>query len=299
MKLFLSAALFLLTASMLSKSAEACSSFACFDSDRPLYGMNFDWYPDAEILFNVETGEDGRRVFTMSYILEGSDPIPTVGMNSLGFFATMQVIDTDIGTGTPQDDEVMIWMPFYQGLWHLSEFSQVEAYLDSLKLVQYSEIPLHLMLADDQGSAMLVEVGEESNRIVELGSDPFIVMTNFSCFESINLEYTEVTGTGAARYVAAWEALETNAECLDVDGAMDVLHAALNHSDGFPTRVSMVFDPYDNSVYVALDGNLDKVWKITLEEGVVSSYRGLPDELSYPLPEGGISSFDLALRVEG
>jgi len=80
---------------------DACTSFAWFGGGGPLYGMNFDWSPQLEIVFSVSAGPDGRDVFTMAYRQGEADPIRTVGMNSHGLFATMQVVDTDEGTGTP------------------------------------------------------------------------------------------------------------------------------------------------------------------------------------------------------
>ena len=93
---------YLITLILLSASlAKGCSSFACYLEDDPIYGMNFDWYPEAEILFDVREEEDGRHIFLMLYRLEGMDPVPTVGMNSLGFFSSMQVIDRETGIRRP------------------------------------------------------------------------------------------------------------------------------------------------------------------------------------------------------
>lgn len=291
--------LLLLLPALAAQKAAACTSFAWFGSGRPLYGMNFDWYPDSEIVFDVVSGEDGRRVFTMSYILDGADPVPTVGMNSLGFFAAMQVIDTEAGSGGPEEREEMIWMPFYLGLWHFDRFSEMESYLDSIRLVQYDEIPLHLMLADARGEAVLVEPGEDGNRIVSLGDAPFIVMTNFSSYLSSGLEHTEVSGTGADRYMAAWEVLDSCSGNLDPEAALEVLKAALNRSEEFPTRASMVFDPVGSTVFIALEGDLERIWKVSLEKRTVSSITGLPEDLYYTIPDGGITAVGIGLRVEG
>ncbi|MBD3277890.1 MAG: hypothetical protein GF388_06300 [Candidatus Aegiribacteria sp.] len=279
--------------------ARGCSSFACYYENKPLYGMNFDWYPNAEILFDVREGEDGRRIFLMLYKLEGADPVPVAGMNSLGLFSSLQVIDRDTGIRQPQDDEAMIWMPFNMGLWEASDFGEIESQVDSVRLVQYDRIPLHVITAAPDRRAMIIEIGEEGNRTVEIGDDPFIVMTNFSVSESTGLPYDQATGTGADRYISAWESLQSVRGACDIDEALWVLESALNESPEFPTRASMVFDPDDNVVYVAVDGNMEKVWRISLSQRTVSDYRGLPEALWYELPDEGITSQELSLRVEG
>ena len=61
----------------------------------------------------------------------------------------------------------------------------------------------------------------------------------------------------------------------------------------------MVFDPASSEVYIAVEGEMDTVWKVNIETGIIQGAAGLPSGLSYPIPEDGISSDDLMLRVEG
>ena len=278
--------------------AEACTSFAWFGGGGPLYGMNFDWYPQLEIVFSVSSGPDGRDVFTMSYRQGDTDPIQTVGMNSHGLFATMQVVDTDIGTGTPGEGEAMVWMPYVLAMWLAGGLDDIDAYLDTVRLVQYEEIPLHLMLADDDGRALIVEVGPDSNRIFPMGDSEFLAMTNFSHWDSRKLEENELAGTGADRYRAACAGLAAAGPSLDVDGALAVLEAALNGSEGFPTRASMVMDPAGQEVYLAVEGDMERVWVISLADRKISGYRGVPEGLSADLPRDGITSAAVSRLVE-
>lgn len=293
--------LFLLPFTVLFCSvADGCSSFAWFGEGGPLYGMNFDWYPDLEIIFSVSYGPDGGDVFTMAYQQGDADPIQVVGMTGQGLFATMQVVDTDVGTGTLDDGEAMVWMPFVLAMWQADDLDDIEAYMDTVKLVQYSEIPLHLLVADSDGRAIVVEVGEEGNRLFPLDDgEPFMAMTNFSHAANDGLGWVDISGCGADRYRTVCSGLADRGGSLDVDGAMAVLEAALNKSEDFPTRASMAFDPTEQMVYIALEGDMQRIWSISLEERTVSGHRGLPEELLYDLPSDGMTSIDLSLRVEG
>lgn len=284
---------------VLTAKALGCTSFAVYSSDRPIFGMNFDWYPESEIIFDVSDDSGGASVFTMSFRDGDSDPVPTVGMNEDGIFITMQVIDDSRGTGEPGEGEAMIWSPFYYGLWEADDYGDIAQYLQRVRLVQYTEIPLHLLVADGSGNAMVVEVGEVENSIVGIGTDDYIVMTNFSNSASVGVPPEQVTGCGADRYAAAAGALEASASGLDPVGAMKILEAALNNSEGFPTRVSMVFDPHAGRILVALDGDMERLWRIDMDGATVRGVRGLPQDLLYSLPEDGITSEELGLRVEG
>ena len=97
---------------LLAGTAGACTSFVDFSSASPWYGMNFDWHPQMEILFRIESAEDGTRVFTMSFVTE-QGPVPTLGVTQGGRFCNMQVTDAP-WTGPEPSEE-------------LGDFRQVES----------------------------------------------------------------------------------------------------------------------------------------------------------------------------
>jgi hypothetical protein len=278
---------------VLAGPARACTSFASYGSDRPFYGMNFDWYPDLEIVFSIDQRRDGGSVFTMSYLAQSGDTIPTVGMNDLGLFSTMQVVDESVEAREPAEGEVFVWMPFYLLLWQSGSIEEVEAFLDSSLLVPYPEIPLHLMLAGSSGKAMVVEVGESSNRILPRGEEGFLVMTNFSHHRCRDLSPADVEGVGADRYRAAWAALSDRSAELTVDSGLEVLRAALNGSADFPTRATMLFDPDRSAVYVAPRGNTELVWKFDLEDRTARGWRGVSEDSVLPVPSCGLGMASL------
>jgi hypothetical protein len=285
-------------ASVFAGEAPGCTSFSWFGDGGPLYGMNFDWDTDSEISFALSQGDNGSTVFAMSFRDGDSDPVPIVGMNSFGVFSSMQVIDETVGIHEPGPDERMVWAPFYYGLWEAAGYEEISRFVKSVPLVQYEEIPLHLHIASPTGSAMTVEVGEQGNRVVEMGDDDFLVMTNFSNSSFAGTDPEDVTGGGADRYLTVYEML-SGASSLDVMGAFCALKATLNSGSDIATRASMVFDPVAGEVYIALDGEMKTIWKVTLETSMVEGVFGLPEGLSYPLPEEGITSEELVQRVEG
>ena len=55
------------------------------------------------------------------------------------------------------------------------------------------------------------------------------------------------------------------------------------------TQASMVFDPTNLLVYIALDHDFDKLWLVSLEEKTIRTYRGFDGEGSLPLDHQGVT----------
>ena len=260
---------------MTGESSEACTSFVSYNSDLVYYGMNFDWHPELEIYFELSTsGATGATVFTMGFQGELPTPIRTVGMSGDGLFSSMQVFDTgeEVSTREPADGECYIYMPFYHYLWSCDSLQDVRGFLRENTLVQYPDPPLHLLLADVEGNAIIAEVGEGGNEILEIGSEGFLVMTNFPNQWFRDVGYDEVSGCGARRYIITWENMLERSASLSPSTGLGVLEDALNRSPGFPTRASMLFVPENGEVYVAIDSDLDHVWRFDLEDGIAEPW---------------------------
>lgn len=48
-------------------------------------------------------------------------------------------------------------------------------------------------------------------------------------------------------------------------------------SEYFPTVCSMVFDPIGLYVYLALFGDLGKIWRIPVRENIIETYSGFEE----------------------
>lgn len=248
---------------MLCGVLNACTSFVDYRGGTARYGMNFDWYPEQEILFRIETDSEGEPVFTMSFIADGN-PVPTVGFTEDGRFSSMQVIDAPWTGPSADSDNPLIFIPFYALVYHGASVADIQDMAGEASFRQYDDPPLHVLVADTTGSASIIEVGENGNRLLDLAGGEVLVMTNFSNCEWQGADHGDIEGTGADRFRAAHNALE---ECGEEGGpaaCMAVLEAALNKSDAFPTRASMVFDPSVGRVYLAVAGDFENLWSLDL-----------------------------------
>ncbi len=249
----------------------ACTSFVDYRGGTAFYGMNFDWYPEQEILFRIETDSEGGPVFTMSFIADGN-PVPTVGFTENGRFSTMQVIDAPWTGPSPDSDNPLIFIPFYALVYHCATVADIQDMAGAAPFRQYDDPPLHVLVADATGSASIIEVGESGNRVLDLVGGGVLVMTNFSNCAWQGVDPEEVQGAGADRYRTAHEALAAfTGEMGPADG-MAVLEAAVNTVAAHPTRASMVFDPSGGRVYLAVAGDFENLWSLDLTTREISAW---------------------------
>lgn len=290
----LSGTAFALAAALASTGrSEACTSFVEYSSGGAWYGMNFDWYPDQEILFRIETDMEGGRVFTMSFVA-GGDTSSTVGMTADGRFSTLQVTDAEWTGPDPDGGAPVIFWPFYALIYRGATMDDVAEMVVNDTYAQFDDPPLHVMTADASGRAMIVEVGGEGNDVLERGDRPFMAMTNFHSSAWAGRNPALIEGCGADRYRSALYMLKDSLGRMSPDVGMAVLEAAENDSADFPTRASMVFDANRSRVYIAVCGDFERIWALDIESGLFGTWRGDDDRGSLLVDSIGITASRLA-----
>jgi hypothetical protein len=55
----------------------------------------------------------------------------------------------------------------------------------------------------------------------------------------------------------------------------------------------MVFDPERGEVFIALETDYDKIWKVSLTEGTIETYQGFAEHRQWVLDASGILATDL------
>jgi len=263
----------------------ACTGFAVY-SGKTLYGMNFD-YPPNETRFSIEEHDVGA-LFLGSFLM-GDHYASTVGMNEHGLFASDQMVFPARATvDEPAEDELFIWDAFYEGLSECESVDEVLTWIGDRRVVQYPSLQLHNLYADRSGNAMVLECGAAENVITEI-EGPFLVMTNFHNGDFRGLALRDIAGVGAERYRVAHRYIEENLDGFDVDHGLEVLRRTSMATGDYRTRYSLVFDPVALEVYIALERDYDHIWKASLTERTIETYRGFDEQLVLPLDEAGIT----------
>lgn len=269
--------------------ADACTSFVDYASGGAWYGMNFDWYVDQEILFRVETDMEDVRVFTMAFLADG-DTVSTVGMTQDGRFSTMQVTDAP-WTGPEQDESpIIIFWPFYALIYRGASMDDVAEMVLVDTYAQFDDPPLHVITADASGRAMIIEVGEEGNDILERGDRPFMVMTNFHSGAWAGLDPSRIEGCGADRYRRALYALKDGLGRMGPEAGMAVLEATENQDLDVSTRASMVFDAAHGKVYIAVSGEFEIIHVLDIGTGLLTPWPDGTPGAQLTVDERGVTA---------
>lgn len=277
----------LLTLLTLHGAALACTSFAVY-SPQPIYGMNFD-YARFPIKLRIETKGD-LRTFHLAFEKQLGDMrffADTGGMNSKGlFYACQEQYPFELNPPEPGEGNLPLYllneMPERAGT-----VKEIEQACNSTHLTQIKGVTIHTLFADMSGAAMVVETGENQNRLIPMIGN-HIVMANFPNHTLTGKNHTDAKGCGDYRYKIAHEFLQAHHKEFTVDHGLTLLGKAHNRSPEYPTTCSMVFAPETNSVYIAFHRDFSKIWKISLMEGTIETFRGFQKKTERPLTDDGL-----------
>jgi len=261
----------------------ACTSFAVY-SGEPLYGMNFD-YPEVPIRFTIREFGD-LKVFQMEF-KDGGGYTPTVGMNSSGLFASSQMLFPEMPSTSPgSTTPLTLWQLYQAGLYRNHTTADVLGLIDDYQITN-SSLTLHDLFADPGGEAIVVEVIDNQEEVTPIVSQ-YIVMTNFPLSPIQGLPLDEIEGVGADRYITASRMIQENLDNFQVDVALKILEEAALMGE-YSTQASMVFDPVDLEVFIALDRDFNTVWRVSLAENSISTWQGFESRQTLPLDHQGVT----------
>ncbi len=166
------------------------------------------------------------------------------GMNMKGLFVSCQgLIPDEKPPAARRKNQISTWIFHQMALSRFERVHQAKDFLNNKQMVQAMGTSLHNLVADRLGDAMVVETGETENQITEI-QDRYMVMTNFPIYQLKGKSYEEAEGIGSERYKIAHRYIKSNLKDFDIEKGMEVLKLAQNKSKTYPTRCSMVFDPY-------------------------------------------------------
>lgn len=269
-----------------------CTSFAVYEG-KPIYGMNFDYPRNVELKFVISTHGNLKTFHLDFFVKDKKFWAATAGMNSYGLFSSLQLEypapDKFINPGT---DTLYLWDLCNIASIEFDKTEKIINFLENKRLIQSPDLILHYLFADINGKAITVEAGDEGNFIAKI-QGKYHVMTNFPVRNFVDKPYEEVVGAGDERYKIVHRYLEKHAKEFDVNHALILLQAAVNTYEGYPTRSSMVFVSTAKVIYIALEENFNKIWKVSLDEETIETFRGFKTSLKYPLNEKGILGSEL------
>ncbi|MCD4775979.1 MAG: linear amide C-N hydrolase [Candidatus Aegiribacteria sp.] len=269
-----------------------CTGYSVY-ADKVWYGMNFDYPPESDIRFSVSDIDD-FRVFTMEfYDNDMMIWIPTVGMNERGLFSSLQYQCPMIeGSAQQSEGELFLYQLFNTAIDECALVDEVECIIDSVELINLYDLTLHALIADPSGNALIAEAENGENFITRINGN-WIVMTNFKIADFANTSLEEIVGVGDERYRRALAYIEENYSSFDLSEAIGTLEAAVNRDPVWCTKASMVFDPLERMVYIVIDGDFQRIWRVSIDEQTIITWSGFPKNRSALVQDNGITVQEL------
>lgn len=278
-------------------SVFACTSFAMYGNEI-FYGMNFD-YTLVPLKFWIES-ISGMKIFHLAFLYE---PYPqdqtsgdyfanTCGMNDKGLFCACQESEPYLEGVKELNDNQCHIDDQYDTISMYSDVENVQKFISKKQAVQNPGLSLHNLFADTQGNAIVSETDNAENIIVGMEHD-FLVMANFANHSLMGKHYDGAVGVGGERYKIAHEYLLKNKNAFNVDKGFELLGKAYCQDPGCSTLCSMVFHPRSNCIYIALNLHFERVWKVSLGEGVLETHSGYDKYGQIHLGSDGILSAEL------
>lgn len=249
-----------------------CTSFAVYNQEKAMYGMNFDT-DEIDLKLKVNTYND-MNLFYFSALIDNKYR-DIAGFNSEGLFICTQAVEYNAGFKSSCDEND--WFAFdvfdetLKKTRKASEFFEVlnNRVLSYPRNPLFPDLGLHTMIADKTGDAFILEEGNDTNIVSPIPKD-FIVMTNFPNGDFKEANYNEVDGIGADRYICAHEYIDNNIHSFGTNEAFEVLSKTSQGN----TLCSIVYDPLENEIYISFKKDLNKKWKISIIDKTIQSMDG-------------------------
>ncbi len=249
-----------------------CTSFAVYNQERTIYGMNFDT-DEIDLKLRVNRYND-MNLFYFSALIDNKYR-DIAGFNSEGLFICTQAVAYRPGfkSNCDQND----WSAFDTFDEALKETRKTSEFYEILnkRVISYPRNPLfpdlglHTIIADKTGDAFILEEGNDTNTVIPIHND-FIIMTNFPNGDFKGANYKEVYGIGADRYICAHEYIHNNIHIFGINEAFEVLSKTSQGN----TLCSIVYEALKNEIYISFKKDFSKKWKISIIDKTIQSLDG-------------------------
>ncbi len=257
-----------------------CSSFAVY-SNRTLYGMNLDYYP-VELRFMISDGYAGRKVFSQNFFYSGNW-VYTNGMNDRGVFSNYQEVIDKPYTGEAADIPTLYLYSVVESLGQVDDLQAVEKIMTGKRLVHNPGFPLHSMIASKDGQCLIVEIQSDGTHLIK-NDQNFMVMTNFYNSDHLGESWEQIVDVSSIRYQLVYQGIEENMGNFDIMTGFKVLQSALQKI----TLSTLIFDPENLDIYIALEGDFEHIYKVSMNEETIETYLGFAEEKRVKIGYSGI-----------
>jgi len=253
--------------------------------------MNFD-FQDRKIQFRIETNQD-ISILLISFA-EKDEYLYIAGMNNNGVFFNFQIEEPITERAILESkNTINIGTLFEETMNSAKDLDGIHRIIQNNRITVEGPLTLHSLLADKKGNALVLETDGYKNHMCKSSKD-FIVMTNFPNRDLANKPFQEIGGAGLDRYKLVYDYIQDNKQTFDLQHAFEILKMTAQNKEQCKTLCSMVFTPDTNEVYFSLNNDGSRMWKISIENLTLVTYKGFEDIVTLRLDnKNGILSSEL------
>jgi hypothetical protein len=124
----------------------------------------------------------------------------------------------------------------------------------------------------------------------------FIVMTNFPNHRYALAPFEDRDNNGVTHYRMARAYIQKYFQTFDIKKGFALLRSIRNRSEIYPTRCSLIFTPHAGEVYLCLENNFDRIWKLSINSQTIETYRGFQSHRRLTLYADGLLTAELLSR---
>ena len=276
---------FILFASGSQFIGSACTTF-CVNSSQVFYGKNWDFDTSRKGDVVISLNEVAPDLASLNFRLSSSGFLCSA-INSAGFYVTC---NEDSGVGGEFDDSyaknAVDIAALREKSVEFTDISDVKDYIGNKNVTcfGYNE---HVFFADRNGNSCLVETDNKKTYITD-GKDGFLVTTNFPLYTLSAPD--DLEQVYCYRYKNAYTEIKNNFETFDLDEAIETLKCSVQPDY---TIYSFIYSAKENAVYLFLNQDFEKIWKISFAEKNIIAWRGFEKVVQIALDERGVLFTDL------
>lgn len=232
-----------------------CTCFV-YRKSTTLIGMNFD--NDGK---NFKISSSPKHGFLVSVKI-GKAYFPSFGINANGIFVNDMMVDSNgAGQYKRQTDKRWVTTSLIRFIMDNDvSFEDVKTTLQSIQIVNAPRSSTHNLIVDCDGNISVVEPGRR-NIFTEADDSDWYIITNFPLSDYDTLVPSNVSGSGADRYLKTFELLTTMSDPMTVEQGFDVLKNVAQHGSDWITELSLIYDATNHELFYSLDRNFDVITK--------------------------------------
>jgi hypothetical protein len=268
-----------------SISVVACTAFSVH-STNTFYGKNWDFDLSRKSDVVITLDDLGNNLSSLKFMLKNSGFLCSA-INSAGFFVTCNANSGVKAVSNPKyNSNIVDIATLREKSVNFTKISDVKNYIANKNVTCYGYAE-HVFFADKYGDSCVVETDNEKTHIID-DQNNFLVATNFPLYSLDSLD--DLSMVPCNRYISAYKSIKNNFQTFDLSKGIETLKGAVQPSY---TIYSFIYDAKDNLVYLFLDQDFDKIWKISFKTKSITTFKGFDKNIELKLDSHGVLFTDL------